>query len=290
MSSTSSSQENTYVMDAESAAETARLMHLDRLVTKEMGGVFPGTFDLSSAQTVLDLACGPGGWVLDVAFRYPYLSVAGVDISTTTIRYANAQAQSQQLHNASFGVMDVRQPLDFSDDTFDVVNARFMSGFLSPTTWSTLLQECVRITRPGGLIRLTECEEPGTNSEAYERIYGMILRALKLAGQTSSPDGRRTGITTQLLGFLRRAGLEQIEKEAYAIDCSSGAVAHEDFYQNYMAGFRLIEPFLLKMGVTTEEEFEALYQRTLAEMMRDSFEGLWYLLSVWGRKPMESGS
>ncbi len=54
---------------------------------------------------------------------------------------------------------------------------------MTPATWPALLQECWRITRPGGYLRLTECEEPGTNSEAFETIYGLILQAMKRSGQ-----------------------------------------------------------------------------------------------------------
>lgn len=54
--------ENTYVIDAESAAEMARLMRQDQLMTAGMGGIFPEQIDLSGVQRVLDLACGPGGW------------------------------------------------------------------------------------------------------------------------------------------------------------------------------------------------------------------------------------
>src|SRR2546421_6673892 len=61
-----------YVIDAESPAETARLMKQDRLLTECMGGVFPEGVDLSPSTSILDLACGPGGWALDVAFAYPH--------------------------------------------------------------------------------------------------------------------------------------------------------------------------------------------------------------------------
>ena len=64
-----------YVIDVESPAETARLMKQDRLLTECMGGVFPEGVDLSTSTAILDLACGPGGWALDVAFAYPHIQV-----------------------------------------------------------------------------------------------------------------------------------------------------------------------------------------------------------------------
>ena len=82
--------ENTYILDAESGTEMARLMKQDRLLTQGMGGLFPERDDVSSMHAILDIACGPGGWVLDVAYAYPKIEVVGIDISNTMIEYARA--------------------------------------------------------------------------------------------------------------------------------------------------------------------------------------------------------
>src|SRR5262249_15001579 len=158
-----SPHENTYAVDAESAAEMARLMRQDHLITKGMGGIFPEKIDLSGVQRILDLACGPGGWVLETAFAYTDIDVIGVDISERMITYANAQANVQQLSNASFRVMNILQPLDFPDSSFDLINARLISGFMRPAWWSGLMRECLRILRPGGILRFTELEPGFTN-------------------------------------------------------------------------------------------------------------------------------
>ena len=42
---TSSQEENTYIMDPESAAEMARLMCQDQALTTGMGGIFPEAID-----------------------------------------------------------------------------------------------------------------------------------------------------------------------------------------------------------------------------------------------------
>src|SRR6266700_2752697 len=92
-------QDTRYFIDAESAVETARLIKQHSLFTEHMGGVFPVHLDVTGVQRVLDLACGPGSWALDVAFRYPEMHVTGVDISETNARYAAARARSQGLAN-----------------------------------------------------------------------------------------------------------------------------------------------------------------------------------------------
>lgn len=277
--------EYTYVIDSESAAEVARLMYQDRLLTQFLGGVFPEHRDLANVNTILDLACGPGGWVLDVAHEHPTMKVTGVDISRIMVEYARAQAHAQGLQNTDFRLMDVTGSLDFPDNTFDLVNARFLIGFMAPDDWPKLLRECLRVTRPGGVIRLTEGEWCTTTSPAAEQLASMLTRALNLAKRSFSPDGRTISITPMLGPFLRQAGCTGVQTMAHAIDFSAGAEAHVSMYQNLMAATKLVEPFLVKMGITSEETFERIYQQSLAEMLADDFSGIWFYLSAWGEKP-----
>src|SRR5215472_6378408 len=110
------------------------------------------------------------------------MEVVGIDISQTMISYARTQAQVQRLDNAHFQVMDATKPLDFPDLSFDLVNARLI-GFFPKAVWPSLLQECVRITLPGGIIRLTEIEMGVcgiTDSTAVEQLNALVTRALHL--------------------------------------------------------------------------------------------------------------
>jgi ubiquinone/menaquinone biosynthesis C-methylase UbiE len=275
----------TYFINPEEAAETSRLLMQDRVVTKEMGGVFPAGLDLSPIHLVLDLACGPGGWASEVARTYPHMDVEGVDISEKMMRYAQAQARTQGLANASFQVMDVLGPLEYPDDAFEFVNARFISPFMPKDAWPRLLAECLRITRPGGIVRITDGEWQFSNGEASEKIADLLTRATWLAGKSFSPDGKRFGTTLVLGQFMREAGLVNLQRQAFGLDYSYGTEAYETFYQEFVIGTHLLLPFLQGMGVTTKEEFDRLYEHMVEEMQEPAFRGLWFFLSVWGTKP-----
>jgi ubiquinone/menaquinone biosynthesis C-methylase UbiE len=281
-----SQDENTYFIDAENAAEMARLTVQDRLTTKAMGGLFPEQTDLSNVYDILDIACGPGGWVLDVAQAYPDKRVTGVDISRLMVEYAKAQAREKGLNNANFQVMDALNPLEFADNSFDLVNARFLSAFMLRAAWPNLIQEAMRITRPGGIFCLTESEWYLTNSPAYERLHGMVVRAMYLTGQSFSPDGRNLGITPMLARLLRDANFADIEERAYMINLSSGTEAHQGLYRNLLAFLKLIQPFLIKAGMTTQAEADSLYHRAMDELKSDDFCAISFILTAWGTKPL----
>lgn len=277
--------ENTYVIDAESEAEMARLIDQERLFTQAMGGVLSEQDDLSAVNMMLDIGCGPGGWVLDVAHRYPHIDVTGIDISRNMIRYAQAYTQVRQLSNAHFEVMDVLKPLDFPNDTFDLVNARFLVGFVSPNTWPSVIGECRRILRPGGILRLTECETGFTNKVALETLWNLTFRAFARSGRSFSPTGNHFGVTPMLERLLRLQGFETIERTAYAFSYDAGSRNHAAMYEDLKLAFQLIPPFLLSTGVTEKEELDRLYEQAMKEMLEEDFCAMSYLLTVWGKKP-----
>lgn len=276
---------STYHIDTEQAAELARLMQQNRLAIEAMGGVFPEELTLPKEGRVLDLACGPGGWILEAAFLYPQADFIGVDISPSMIEYARAQAQARRLENASFLVMDVMKPLAFPDASFDVINGRLLSSFMLPMAWPELLKECWRLLKPGGVLCLTDTEGPLTNSEATERFFALSFQALKRAGQSFSPDGRHIGITPQLAPFLRQGGFEQVRLRASALDWSSEAPAHYSFFKDVMILLEVSRPFLIHLGLATKEELERLAQQALAEMQAGDFRGLAVAVTAWGCKP-----
>ena len=280
---------DTYVMDQENVAEMARLVDQDRLITEAMGGLFPSQLDVAPLHDILDIACGPGGWAIEVAMTYPHKQVSGIDISRLMVAYARMQAVAQELANTSFRVMDVTRPLKFADASFDFVNARLLFSFMRPDKWPLLVRECQRILRPGGVLRLTECELALTDSPAFEAMASLFGQALRKARQSFSPDGRTVGITPKLRNFLRAAGFEQLEHAAYAIDWSFGSPGYEGTMQDFLIGLKLGQPFLVGVGVTTEETWDRLYEQTMAEMKAPTFCALWYYFSAWGRKPSKAG-
>ncbi len=279
--------ENTYVFDAESPAELARLIDQDHITTRAMGGPFSGLTneEIAGLRHVLDLACGPGGWVLDVAFASPDREVAGIDISRTMVDYANARARSQGLSNASFGIMDITRPLDFADGSFDLVNVRFVGGVLLRTAWAPFVAECTRLLRHGGILRLTEAIDWGTStSPALEQMAALLSQAAWRLGYGFSPDGRTIGTALMLPRLLRNAGYQDIQSKAHILEQSVDTEFWADSYRNYEVAYSLLQPFFVKAGVITSEDVRRLHQQMLIEMHYDEFCAMWHFMGVWGKR------
>ncbi len=275
-----------HIIDPESAAEMARLLSKARMQARHMGGLLPEQPDATVFRDVLDIGCGPGAWVLDMAFTYPEMVVVGVDISTVGINYARSMAAEQGLTNAIFSVMDARQQLAFADGSFDLVNVKFIAEALPKSAWPGLLQECWRLVRPGGVVRLTEYEMGFSNAPAHEHLCGLYLRAMFDADRIFSADGRHLGIINMLVPFLDRAGFKQTGHRVYAVNYSYGAEMHEEWTQDLMLKVRLVLPFLARMGIATRAELERMAGRMKEEMSSSAFNAIWVYLTAFGTRPL----
>jgi ubiquinone/menaquinone biosynthesis C-methylase UbiE len=286
MSSGSSSASNDYIIDIESAAETARLIEQDKLFTRAMGGLLPEqpANRLASMSCLLDLACGPGGWTTNVAYDYPDLDVMGVDINPTMTRYASAVALSQGIKNASFEVMDIKKPLVFGANTFDLVNARLLVGFMDRASWVALIAECMRILKSGGILRFTEVEKVVSSSLALQHLIGYLYQVLSRQGRTFSVDGSSFGLVHMLGKLMQNAGFSHVQRRAFILDGSPGSELYESLRKDYEVAYILLKPYLIQAGIVDEATFDAEYKTTFLDMMSDDFTGATFGFTTWGVK------
>jgi SAM-dependent methyltransferase len=277
--------DNTYILDPESGAEMARLIDQDRLITKAMGGLLPPDFVPGEDKVVLDLACGPGGWAQEVTFQYPSLQVTGIDISRKMINYAQSLAAVQHFENLVFQIMDLRAlPLDFPDDSFDYVNTRFLTSFLFKDDWPNLIEECLRLLRPGGTLRFTEGDRASrTTSPAFEEMQRIFLQYNYQTGRCFDLMDR--GTTIRLPHLLRKAACKNVRVQTHTIDWSINTPAWSLVRRDFELGIPLVRPFTTKSGLITEERWMELWEQAQREFYAPDFGALWQFVSVWGQKP-----
>ncbi len=265
----------------ENEVEVMRLLLQHRYFSEQMGGLLPASLDFSRVSRVLDVACGVGGWVLDMARTHPMMQVIGIDKSEFFITQARRMAQREEMSNATFLVQDMHhlEGEDFAPETFDLIHLRFLAGEVTPQECPPLLAALVRLCKPEGLLVWTECELPMTNSPACEQLSAMVLRGLQAAGRAFSP-GSSLGITAPMRSWLSNAGCHVIQDSAAVLDISAGTPFHRSSFHQAQVFAHQVRPFLLAMEVTTETEFEEVYRGMQQEMRAETFCGLRYLRRV----------
>ncbi len=269
----------------EQGVEVPRLFHFDLSRLKQTGQPFPEQTAISSIHRVLDIASGNGEWTISAAQALPQVQFVGIERMARLVEHARAQAKANGVNNATFTVMDPFGPLDLPDRTFDLVNARYIVGLLEAAAWPNVLQELVRVTRPGGIIRLTENDLPISNTVAFAQLGGLISDALYKTKRSFSSEGRLLSVTPALMRMLQDAGCQEVQQEVWFINFSAGMPAHADLCQKLSETYRLVQPFLVRTGVTTREAVEQTYQQMVSEMQRDDFCAGAFSLTVWGTRP-----
>lgn len=278
-------ENNTYVI-RDSETELARLQ-LQGMLLDEVLPMFPSLFqpEQHPHASVLELGFGPGGWMFQVAQAYPEYEVVGIDINPRMVAYARAQADVQEL-DVQFHEMDILQPLDFADGSFDLVNLRLGAGFLPVAKAPAVYQECWRILRPGGVLRNIEPVHASMPSASPSTLalQNFIFRALYTAGLTYNPS--EMSLSAGTARILRDIGFHPIELVPHVLDISAGTALHSMMFDDMRVGTTLLKPFVVdQMHMCSAEEFDRFTQETERIWKDPRFCAHWYLCSVCGMKP-----
>jgi ubiquinone/menaquinone biosynthesis C-methylase UbiE len=277
--------ENSYPFETENASEAARLLHRNDFLREALGGPLPEQTTIHGMKRILDIGCGPGGWAIDVATIYPDIEVIGIDISDTMLNTARSQAKRYKLQNVTFTKMNALHPLKFPDQHFDLVNMRAAVEYIPRLHWQPLLQECYRVTRPGGRVRLMEADRMGnTNSDAFEQFHTFYSALLHKQDYGFSPDGRTFGITPMLGKILQDVGYQNIHVKPYVLDFSHATLFQIDYRHIIEMRFDKVRTPLIERNIATTAELDKLYAKLLAEIRLNTFCGITYLLIFQGQK------
>jgi ubiquinone/menaquinone biosynthesis C-methylase UbiE len=274
-----------FVQDRSNEEELTRVTIQDQMITAGMGGVLSEQPDPTIFQRVLDVGCGTGGWLIEAAKTYPTMSLlVGVDVSSLMIEYARAQAAAQKVSDrVQFHTMDALRMLEFSSDSFNLVNLRFGMSFLRTWDWPKLLHEFQRVTRPGGVIRVTESDMIiQSASPTLTRLYEIALDAAYQAGLFFTPNSN--GVTSELARLLHQYGLRDVQTRTHRLEYRAGTAEGQRFYEDMRRTFLAALPFYRKWS-RVPEDYETIYQQALSDMQQPDFVATWNLLTAWGNKP-----
>src|SRR5579875_2045297 len=283
---------HTYVVqDRNNDEELQRLTIQDQATTSIMGGPLAEQADPTMFHRVLDVGCATGGWAIELAQRYPWMQVVGIDISERMIRYAQQRAEAAGVaERVTFQVMDALLRLDFPDNSFDLVNVRSNSSFVRKTEWRKFLSRLQRVLRPSGVLRLTDLAAEvasSINSPALEPLFNLLYLSLYKAGYWFEPTV--TSIIDHLEELVAQTQYQYIHHKAISFTFGEAIQTPESqaFVEDVRYAFRTMRPFLEKYS-GFQGDYAALYQQAMQELAQPECHMQIQLLTVWGSKPDES--
>lgn len=154
------------------------------------------------ADTVLDVACGPG--LVVCAFARVARHATGIDITPAMLDRARANAAERGLTNVTWRQGDVL-PLPWADASFTIVTSRFaFHHFLDP---AAVLGEMSRVCTPGGTVMVVDSAPAPDKADAFNRME--VVR---------DPSHVRALPLAEHLELFRRAGLPEPRVTHYRLE------------------------------------------------------------------------
>src|ERR1700722_5799599 len=119
-------------------------------------------------QLLLDVACGPGVFVLAAAARARF--ARGLDLTAEMLRHARRFQQERGVSNAAFD-RGAAEQLPYASCSFDLVSCQFAFHHLPNP--EAAFREMARVATPGGRLFLVDSVGP---DDARAELYNQIER------------------------------------------------------------------------------------------------------------------
>ncbi|CAG8662500.1 4295_t:CDS:2 [Ambispora gerdemannii] len=220
---------------------------------------------------VLDVGCGPGLWVQDIAKEYSKATVIGIDKSNV---FPNTD-----LPNVQFQQHDILKKLPMEDNTFDFVHIRFLGSSFTNSQWTeTVLPELTRVTKPTGFVELMEVDAQGMNE-------GPAAQSLMSGVQAYYRDkGISPILTPHLEGYLRNCFLSEVMKEEkYHPIGEWGEKVGELALSEWLQGLAKLKARVAPLLGLDDDRYNELVQDFKNEV--NIFQTYWKVVRVYGMKP-----
>lgn len=228
-------------------------------------------------RRVLDVGCGLGSWARDVAAQYPHMQVVGIDCDEQALWQAREIAREQQLSNVTFQRMDIRQPLDFAGERFDLIFARYLFLHLPRRAWQTCTNHLVEHVQPGGYVQLVDGGLETASSPAWRRLLQIFAQVIATREQDTS-----VGLSFATLAL--EAGLQLYSCSYHPLLAgawNASNIGAGDLLARFLKARALAE----QTGLVSPEEYDALQCQAKQDAALPDFVAVGGVISVIGRKP-----
>lgn len=274
-----------FVQDRSNQEELKRLIVQERMITDAIG-LLPEQDDPNRFRRVLDIGCGPGGWIIEMAQTYPQMrKLYGIDISPTIIHHAQKRAEEEQFpkERVEFLVMDALLILEFPEDFFDLVNFRCGVSFMRQWDWPKMFSEMHRIVKPQGTVRIVESElGVESPSPALSTFWASFQRAFCRAGYLF--EETPTGLIDRLPVLLLRYDFQQVQSYKTPVAFRAGTEGGKALLADQTHIFHTCRPFLQRYGCLPQD-YDALCQQVIQDMQQPDFVAKYAYYTFCAKNP-----
>jgi ubiquinone/menaquinone biosynthesis C-methylase UbiE len=242
----------------EGEAEISRLNFQHYMFRFALGGDYSAP--IRGPRDILDIACGTGRWVREMARRFPAANVIGADINREQLEASLAEGADTVPENCTFVYGDALQRFEFPDASFDFVMARACSSFIPAAQWPQVVGEMVRVTRPGGWIELRDFGLAHSKNAALNELTLKFANLAQGRGMTS-------GAGPFLRQYLSATRLRDVHVRNIAVrsGAKQGTRAGQLMLIDYLALLERFTPIVERAGIDRTEHWRMLLAQARTE-------------------------
>ena len=254
------------------------------LLQVQGGRLLPEHIPINTMESILDLGCGTGEWIFDLARRYPKLRIYGIDSNEEALHQAKVRRNTSSLRQVELRHMDFSHGLPIPDAFVDFIHMRRFARYITPAAWPFMIGECVRVLRPNGWLNLVELELCEVSSPACLTIHRSTLQARAKLGRSLDATGRSLGVAQRLYAMMLDAGLYEVGYDVFALDLGTmgGSAAHV-FLSEIVHHAFTVKPLVVQQGILESDEFDILVEQARVELQSPDLCGWAVLISAYGR-------
>ncbi|CAG8566107.1 2585_t:CDS:2 [Ambispora gerdemannii] len=208
-----------YRPDQDSEIDRAQIHH--HLANAVWGNNYsaPVQEKLKKGARVLDIGCGPGTWICDMASDYKNSTFFGIDVLPIF--------PTERPFNALFKIGNILHGLKFPDGSFDFVHMSSMGLWLTQEQYETVVvPELVRLVKPGGWVEIMEPE-----LEIYN-AGPQITKAQQKFRRGLKKHGRDPLLAIEIDRFLH-SSYQLIKVSRKQKECAVGIPSSSDLHIQY---------------------------------------------------------
>jgi len=166
---------------------------------------------LSSGARVLDLGCGAGWAIVELAERFPVSRVDGADIEPRSVELAQAHIVERGLADRCTARLLGSEGLT-DEGTYDVITMFLVVHEIRPEAKDTVLAAAARALAPGGSLVLFDEAYPDTDPA----LRTMPSRFTAVAQWFEMTWGNRIDTATELRARCIKAGLRVADETSFS--------------------------------------------------------------------------
>ncbi|RHZ81970.1 hypothetical protein Glove_115g27 [Diversispora epigaea] len=230
---------------------------------------------LQNGCKVLDIGCGAGIWMYELAIEFPSSIFVGVDLMPI---YLSEIKQT----NAEFVKSNILKGLPFKDNEFDYVHSKKMSTAFKEEEWiNKVIPELIRVTKPQGWVEFYDVDvrliDAGPNS----------TRLVEGIAQSMSNLGLNASSITFIKKWLQSYpdGITNINEltKLIPIGVWKSAIGKLNM-MGYIDYVKLQKSWIADGMNISEDEFSKLVELTNAEFSSPEYKGKLPVMRVFGQK------